>query len=103
MRDLREAKKILGIEIHKNRREGTLFQSQKKHIEKVSESFGMLETKSVKSPLAAYFRLLQSSPRRLWRRSSMFLIFSIRVQLGVSCMLQCALVTPELLNPNLRY
>jgi len=34
MNDLGAAKKILGIEIHRNRREEKLFQSQKKYIEK---------------------------------------------------------------------
>jgi len=54
MKDLGAAKKILGIEIHKNRQEGKLFLSQKKYI-KVLERFGMLDAKPVKTPLAAHF------------------------------------------------
>ena len=43
MKDLRVAKKILGVETHKNRQEGKLFLSQKKYIEKVLERFGILD------------------------------------------------------------
>jgi len=56
MRDLRAAKKILGIKIYRNRQEGKLFLSQEKYIEKVLERFGMLYAKPAKTPLAAHFR-----------------------------------------------
>ena len=57
MKDLEAAKKILGIKIHRNRKEGKLFLSQKKYIEKVLERFGMLDAKPVKTPLTAHFQL----------------------------------------------
>ena len=56
MKDLKTAKKILGMEIHRNRQEGKLFLYQK-YIEKVLERFGMLDAKPVKTPLAAHFQL----------------------------------------------
>lgn len=57
MKDLGTAKKILGIEIHRDRRMGKLWLSQKKYIEKVLQRFGMLEAKPVATPLAAHFKL----------------------------------------------
>ena len=57
MKDLGAAKKILGMEIHKNRQEEKLFLSQKKYIKKVLEGFDMLDAKPVKTPLAAHFQL----------------------------------------------
>ena len=42
MKDLRAAKKILGMKIHRNRREEQLFLSQKKYIEKVLENLTCL-------------------------------------------------------------
>ncbi|ONK68535.1 uncharacterized protein A4U43_C05F12950 [Asparagus officinalis] len=57
MKNLGATKKILGMEIHRNRREGSLFLSQEKYIKKVLERFGMLDAKPVKTLLAAHFRL----------------------------------------------
>ena len=45
------------MKIHRNRQEEKLFLSQKKYVEKVSERFGMLDVKPVKTPLAAHFQL----------------------------------------------
>ena len=41
MKNLGAAKKILGIEIHRDRKADTLFLSQKTYIEKLLERFGM--------------------------------------------------------------
>lgn len=57
MKDLGIAKKILGIEIHRDRKMGKLWLSQKKYIEKVLQRFGMLKAKPVATPLAAHFKL----------------------------------------------
>ena len=56
MKDLGAEKRILRMEIHRNRQEGKLFLSQKKYIEKMLERFGMLDAKAMR-PLAAHFRL----------------------------------------------
>lgn len=58
MKDLGAAKKILGMEIHRDRRAGKFFLSQKNSIEKVLERFGMQNSKPVSIPLAAHFLLL---------------------------------------------
>ncbi|XP_059281019.1 secreted RxLR effector protein 161-like [Lycium ferocissimum] len=52
---LGEAKKILGMEIHRKNNEVHL--SQKKYIEKVLQRFGMNKCKPVTLPLAQHFRL----------------------------------------------
>ena len=57
MKDLRAAKKIWGMKIHRNWRKEKLFLSQKKYIEKVLKRFHMLDVKPVKTLLAAHFRL----------------------------------------------
>lgn len=57
MKNLEAAKKILGMEIHRDRKVGTLFLSQKMYIEKLLERFGMQDVNSVSTPLAAHFKL----------------------------------------------
>ncbi|XP_060210257.1 secreted RxLR effector protein 161-like [Lycium barbarum] len=55
MKDLGEAKKILGMEIH--RKNGEVNLSQKKYIENVVQRFGMNKCKPVTLPLAQHFSL----------------------------------------------
>lgn len=57
MKDLGAAKKILGMEIHRDRPAGKLFLSQRKYINKVIERFGMQNCKPMTTPLAAHFKL----------------------------------------------
>ena len=57
MKDLGAAKRILGMEIWRDRRAGLLYISQQKYIEKVLQSFQMENCKPVSTPLAAHFRL----------------------------------------------
>ncbi|KAF3626835.1 putative ribonuclease H protein-like [Capsicum annuum] len=57
MKDLGAAKKILGMEIRRNREARWLFLTQKKYLEKVLERFGMKEAKPVSTLLAAHFKL----------------------------------------------
>ena len=61
MKDLGEAKKILGMEIARDRQRGTLFLTQKRYLKKVLQCFGMSEkTKPVSTPLALHFKLSAS-------------------------------------------
>ena len=60
MKDLGAAKKILGMEIRRDRKAGTLYLSQKSYIEKVLERFGMKKAKPVTTPLASHFMLSAS-------------------------------------------
>ena len=57
MKDLGATKKILGMEIHKDRTSGRLWLSQHSYVEKVLERFNMDNTKPVSTLLANPFRL----------------------------------------------
>ena len=47
MKDLGPAKKILGMQLHRNRKAGTLFLSQEKYIIRVINKFRMANSKPV--------------------------------------------------------
>ena len=52
------------MEIHRDRKNGKLWLSQKKYVEKVLEKFGMNNMKPVNVPLASHFKLSSDlSPR----------------------------------------
>ncbi len=57
MKDLSAAKKILGMEITKDRSVGKLFLSQQAYIDKVLKRFNMNNAKPVTVPFAAHFKL----------------------------------------------
>uniref|UniRef100_A0A2N9FA36 CCHC-type domain-containing protein n=1 Tax=Fagus sylvatica TaxID=28930 RepID=A0A2N9FA36_FAGSY len=57
MKDLGAAKKILGMEIRRDRETRKLWLSQKNYIRKVLEKFSMLDAKPVSTSLANHFRL----------------------------------------------
>ena len=57
MKELGAAKKILGMEIHRNRQAGKLFLSQQKYIERLLDRFNMSNCKPVSTPFAAHFKL----------------------------------------------
>ncbi|KAK9213933.1 hypothetical protein WN944_005919 [Citrus x changshan-huyou] len=57
MKDLGPAKKILGMQLHRNRNTGTLFLSQEEYIIRVLDKFGMANSKPVQTPLAPHFKL----------------------------------------------
>jgi hypothetical protein len=56
-KDLGPAKKILGMEIQRDRHVGTLFLSQKSYIEKVLEKYNLSNCKYVATPFASHFKL----------------------------------------------
>ena len=57
MKDLGAAKKILGMEIHRDRSSKKLWLSQQGYVEKVLDRFGMSNVKPVSTPLANHFKL----------------------------------------------
>ena len=57
MKDLSAAKKILGMEIQRDRKAGKLYLSQGHYLRKVLDIFNMDNCKAVSTPLAAHFRL----------------------------------------------
>jgi hypothetical protein len=60
MKDLGEAKKILGMEIHRDRKNGKLWLSQQKYVEKILMRFDMNNVKLVSIPLASHFKISSS-------------------------------------------
>jgi len=63
MKDLGAAKKILGMEILRDKNQNKLFLSQKGYIQKVLNKFGMLSAKSVDTPFAANIHLTMFAPQ----------------------------------------
>ncbi|KAA0047571.1 Retrovirus-related Pol polyprotein from transposon TNT 1-94 [Cucumis melo var. makuwa] len=57
MKDLGPAKKVLGIQIVRDKASKKLYMSQEQYIEKVLERFNMSKKKSVSSPLPSHFKL----------------------------------------------
>jgi len=56
MKDLGPTKKILGMEIHRDRKSRCLWLSQQGYVEKVLDKFNMSNAKLVSSPLIKHFR-----------------------------------------------
>lgn len=64
MKYLGSDKRMLGMEIERNRTHGRLFISQTRNIEKVINKSGMHENKPMFTPLASDFKLsIQQCPR----------------------------------------
>ena len=57
MKDLRPAKRILKIDIFRDRKRGTLSLSQTDYVQKVLKTFEMLESKSVSTPIPSHYKL----------------------------------------------
>eukprot|EP00253_Pinus_taeda_P023964 PITA_23964 len=57
MKDLGVTKHILGMEIHRDRKNGKLWLSEQKYVEKVLEKFSMNNVKLVNVSLASHFKL----------------------------------------------
>jgi hypothetical protein len=57
MKDLGATKQILGMEIHRDKKNDKLWLSQQKYVEKIIMSFGLNNVKPVKIPLDSHFKL----------------------------------------------
>ena len=57
MKDLGSAKRILGMDIFRNREAGTLQISQSEYLQKVLKKINMVDCKSSNTPLGAHFKL----------------------------------------------
>ena len=57
MKDLGSTKRILGMEILRDRKTGKLWLSQERYIERMLERFNMKNSKPVSTPLAGHFKL----------------------------------------------
>ena len=64
MKDLGPAKKILGMEIYRDRARGKLFLTQKSYIEKILSRFGIEKSKPISTPTSVSCKLfLSMSPQ----------------------------------------
>jgi hypothetical protein len=57
MKDIGETKQILGMDIHRNRKNGNFLLSQQKYVDKILMRFIMNNVKPVQIPLASHFNL----------------------------------------------
>lgn len=53
MKDLGAARRILGMDIHRDRSKGTLILSQNDYLSKVLKTFGMMDCRAVSTPLGS--------------------------------------------------
>ncbi|KAH9685060.1 hypothetical protein KPL70_013801 [Citrus sinensis] len=91
IKDLGHAKKILGMEITRDRRKGTMFLSQKKYLEKVLNTFGMNNCKPVITPLASHFKLSnQQCPKTSEKKQEMS---KVPYANAVGCMMYAMVLT----------
>jgi hypothetical protein len=65
MKDVGAAKKILDMEISRDRKSDLLFLSQHDYIKKVLRYFNMQNSKPVSTPIAAHFKLSSSQSSRI--------------------------------------
>lgn len=65
MKDLGTSKKILAIEIYRDKRSRKLWLSQRNYIEKVLDRFDMSKAKLVSTVLTSHFRLFQNQCPKL--------------------------------------
>ena len=72
MKDLGEAKQILGMRIDRDRMAGKLYLSQTEYIKKVLQRFSMQDAKPAKVPLGSHFKLSsKDSPKNQTVRAQM--------------------------------
>jgi len=69
MKDLGDAKKILGMEITRDRQAGTLTISQEGYLLKVLKDFGMDQAKSVNTPMGIHFKLKPANDEEVQKQS----------------------------------
>ena len=60
MNELGNARRILGMEIERDRKNGTLFLSQKSYSQKVLQRFNMFDSRPMLTPIANHFKLSSS-------------------------------------------
>ena len=60
MKKLRNARRILGMEIERDRKNEKLFLSQKSYVQKVLQRFNMVDLRHVLTRIASHFKLSSS-------------------------------------------
>ena len=57
MKELGNARRILGMEIERDKKNETLFLSQKSYIQKILQRYNMFDSRSMLTPIASHFKL----------------------------------------------
>ena len=97
MKDLGEARKILGVELITNKKNSALVLLQQKYIKKVLERFEIGRSKPIQTPLPAHFRLSsQQCPKTDAERAKMS---SIPYSNAVGCLMYAMVLN----RPDLSY
>lgn len=97
MKDLGPTKRILGVELIRNRTTKTLFLSQEKYVIKVLDKCGMINYKPVSTPLAAHFRLsFLQCPDIDLKQSEM-------LKVPYASLVSCLMYVMVLTRPNFSY
>ena len=86
MKDLGPAKKILGMEINRDRQAGKIFLSQKKYVLKMLDKFGIEIAKLLILQLPPTSSCHQISVQNQTRTKDACHMSRIQMQLEVSCM-----------------
>jgi hypothetical protein len=97
MKDLGVAKKILGMEISRDRKSGLLFLSQHGYIQKVLHCFNMRDSKPVSTPIALHFKLSSS------QSSSTYSDFEYMSKVSYSSVIGSLMYDMVCSRPNLSY
>lgn len=98
MKDLGDAKKILGMKIVRDRDNGILYLSQKRYIYKVLKRFPMDNAKVVSTPLCSHFLLSKEHYPQTKQEEDACAVFHTQMSLEVLCMLWCV-IDPSKLKP----
>ena len=97
MKDLGLLKKILGMEIKRDRSKGIMFLSQEKYMRRVLETFRMTSCKSVMTPITTHFKL--SSLQCLKTEEEKLEMTKIPYANAVGCMMYVMVLT----RPDISY
>lgn len=83
MKDLGPARRIIGMNIERDREGGVLTLSQSGYVKKILQVFNMDEAKAVTTPIGAQFKL--SSIKMMMDRKLLVMKFLMQMPLGVLC------------------
>lgn len=89
MKDLGDAKKILGMEISRERDNKFMYLNQKRYIDKVLKRFSMNSAKVVSTSFASHFLLSKQHCPQTKQEEDTCGVFHIQMSLEVLCMLWC--------------
>lgn len=86
MKDLRDAKKILGMDIIRDRSTCTLTVSQNGYFRKVLGNFGMDHAKGVQTPFGMYFNLISVTEKEVKEHRDKMKLIPYQSDVGKLCM-----------------